>query len=618
MPKKIKSKARLDKWYHIAKEQGYRSRAAFKLIQLNRKYNFLNSANTLVDLCAAPGGWLQVATRYMPVSSIKIGIDLDKIKSVPGCITFQEDITTPRCLALIKKEIKSEKVDVVLNDGAPNVGANWSKDAFSHVELVLAALKLAATVLRKGGTFVTKVFRSIDYNSLIWVLNKFFEKVEATKPAASRTQSAEIFIVCLRYIAPDYIDPKLFDTKFVFKDTEEDLLKESEAEKITSIDKLLKDAKRKNRDGYDADAPITMHRTISFEDFLHIENPLVAFHKYNKISFTPEDEAKYLSITKTPEDYKVIMEDLKVIGKRELQSLLRWRIKLLTKLGKLKKKAAKENNDAIEEEEEEKEEKKPKADGEEHDTDSELEEQIKNESKRELKELKRQREKKVSVLAKLGERAPGAVIADADELNFDFASVKKNIEKVGFVDLDDEEEEFAPVEKKKKVDSREVEDNLELVYELKKKKTAKVEELRIRKIENKQRKKLGENFDEEQFRLEVIEHAKMELEEDPRIYRKDRNEIDDEDDDDEEVDVANDVEEQDMGAVAEKYLTKSKWFDRDIFKQGIKPEELEQVSKTKNPLKLTKKGKTMEEEGEEQVQNGEQIEQEGEDKDGDF
>jgi len=163
---------------------------------------------------------------------------------------------------------------------------------------------------------------------------------------------------------------------------------------------------------------------------------------------------------------------------------------------------------------------------------------------------------------------------------------------------------------------------LELVYELKKKKAAKVEELRIRKIENKQRKKLGENFDEEQFRLEVIEHAKMELEEDPRIYRKDRNEIEDEDDDEEDVDVngADGVEEQDMGAVAEKYLTKSKWFDRDIFKQGIKPEELEQVSKTKNPLKLTKKRQdnAIEEEGAEQAQNGDQIDGEGEDKDEDF
>jgi len=169
-------------------------------------------------------------------------------------------------------------------------------------------------------------------------------------------------------------------------------------------------------------------------------------------------------LSKTPEDYKEIIQDLKVLGKRELQSLLRWRMKLLTKIGREKKKTDKDAEGIEEEAEEEKKEK------EEHDTDSELEEEIKKEKVRELKELKRQKGKKLEVLAKLGERAPGAVIADADELNFDFTKSKRNIEKIGYVDVDDEEEILAPVEKKKKRDAAEVEDNLELIYELTKKK----------------------------------------------------------------------------------------------------------------------------------------------------
>lgn len=136
-------------------------------------------------------------------------------------------------------------------------------------------------MLRKGGTFVTKVFRSADYNSLIWVLNKFFEKVEATKPAASRTQSAEIFIVCLRYIAPDYTDPKLFDYKFVFQDTEGDLVSEANKDRITSIDKLLE--QKRNRQGYSDDTPITMHQSATFEEFLTNEVPLTIFAKYNQV-----------------------------------------------------------------------------------------------------------------------------------------------------------------------------------------------------------------------------------------------------------------------------------------------------------------------------------------------
>jgi AdoMet-dependent rRNA methyltransferase SPB1 len=174
MGKKTKSKQRLDEYYRFAKTQGYRSRAAYKLIQLNRKYGFLNQATTVIDLCSAPGGWLQVCASTMPSNSIIIGIDLVEIKKVPGTITLKGDITKSETFTALKRELKNRKCDAVLNDGAPNVGASWSKDAYTQSELVLAAFKLATEFLRPKGSFVTKVFRSTDTNSLMWVFKKFF------------------------------------------------------------------------------------------------------------------------------------------------------------------------------------------------------------------------------------------------------------------------------------------------------------------------------------------------------------------------------------------------------------------------------------------------------------
>ena len=225
----------------------------------------------------------------MPQASIKIGVDLDPIPAIKGCVTFQCDITTPKCVTLIKKELKHFQADAVLNDGAPNVGTDWNIDAYQQIELSLNALRIAATVLRKGGTFVTKVFRSKDYNSFLYVCNQLFNKVEVIKPSSSRQQSAEIFMVCLNFKAPDQIDNKFFDPKHVFEDisgskSQGEQLTDA-AQQITSLKKLL-DQKKPNRSGYSDEAAdkALLYEEADFLDFLESSNPYEYLTKFNKVS----------------------------------------------------------------------------------------------------------------------------------------------------------------------------------------------------------------------------------------------------------------------------------------------------------------------------------------------
>ncbi|KAM5467479.1 AdoMet-dependent rRNA methyltransferase spb1 [Microsporum audouinii] len=331
-------KGRLDKWYRLAKEKGYRARAAFKLIQLNKKYGFLEKSKVLLDLCAAPGSWCQVAAECMPSQSLIVGVDLSPIKAIPKVITFQSDITTDKCRATIRQHFKTWKADTVLHDGAPNVGTAWVQDAFSQAELVLQSLKLATEFLIPGGTFVTKVFRSKDYNPLLWVFKQLFTTVEATKPPSSRNVSAEIFVVCLGFKAPKHIDPKFLDPKHVFAELQ-DPNPNNEA-KVFNPEK-----KKRKRDGYEEN-DWTQHKELPATEFINTTDPISILGSYNKLTFaqSPGGDLALATLQRLPEttnEVRMCCEDLKVLGKKDFRQLLRWRIKVREKFGLAVKKGSK-------------------------------------------------------------------------------------------------------------------------------------------------------------------------------------------------------------------------------------------------------------------------------------
>lgn len=166
---------------------------------------------------------------------------------------------------------------------------------------------MATEFLKKGGWFITKVFRSKDYYSILWVFQQFFKKVESTKPQASRNESAEIFVVCKAYKAPDKIDPKFFDIRFVFSEVE------SASDAFKAAD-LFKPPKR-NRQGY-PEGDMTLYHVLPASEFFSSQNFIELLAKSNRIDL---DDERIASHRATTDEIKELLKDLKVLGKSDLK-----------------------------------------------------------------------------------------------------------------------------------------------------------------------------------------------------------------------------------------------------------------------------------------------------------
>lgn len=189
-----------------AKEEGWRARSAFKLLQLNDQFQLFKDVRRVVDLCAAPGSWSQVLSREIhsknhdpSVEPKIVAVDLQPMAPIDGVTTLQADITHPKTLSRILEIFGGEPADFVCSDGAPDVTGLHDLDEFIQAQLILAALQLTTCLLRPGGTFVAKIFRGRDIDLMYSQLGFLFEKVICAKPRSSRGTSLEAFIVCLGY-----------------------------------------------------------------------------------------------------------------------------------------------------------------------------------------------------------------------------------------------------------------------------------------------------------------------------------------------------------------------------------------------------------------------------------
>lgn len=184
-----------DEYVQRAQREGWRSRAVYKLAELDQKYRLLKPGMAVVDLGAAPGGWSQYAARVLGAKGRIIALDILPMDSLPGVVFIEGDFRDEAVLARLEAELGGQAIDLVMSDMAPNISGMGAVDQPRAMYLVELAVDFARQHLRAGGTFVAKVFQGEGFDALVQDLRQDFERVVVRKPKASRPRSREVYLV---------------------------------------------------------------------------------------------------------------------------------------------------------------------------------------------------------------------------------------------------------------------------------------------------------------------------------------------------------------------------------------------------------------------------------------
>ena len=184
-----------DQYVKRSKQDGYRSRASYKLLELHRKDRLFRPGMTVVDLGASPGGWSQVASQLVTESGLVLASDILPMAPIPGVRFVQGDFTDDQVLEQLLAALAGRPVDLVISDMAPNISGMADIDQPRSMYLVELALAMAADVLKPRGTFVVKVFQGEGFNAVLSDMRAKFSRVNSRKPPASRARSRELYLV---------------------------------------------------------------------------------------------------------------------------------------------------------------------------------------------------------------------------------------------------------------------------------------------------------------------------------------------------------------------------------------------------------------------------------------